>query len=301
MDPGRDRREAARRQGARRPRRPPRAGPGAGARALREPRRATCAAGCPASTGSWCRSTSRRWPRCSAARCRPRPASAGTAPCTRPRPPRRWAGCWRRSRDAGAEPWVHSLRRRRPRWPCCAAPGARGLSVDLGRRSPPPTTTCWPRRWRRGRRCALGVVPVHRPRRPPPTDTAGHRAGAALARHAGPRPRAGRRDRWSPRVRAGRRPRGPWARGRCAVLARASSRRRARPLADQPSPTRRGPGHTGRAGVRGRLRLRQPTWTRVLGAVGGQLLVLDVEEDPDDAEATRIMPAPTRNAWWRPR
>ena len=88
----------------------------------------TCAAGCRAGTGWWSRSTSRRWSRCCPARCRPRPASAGTAPCTRPRPRRRSAGCSTRSPAPGPSRGCTRARRHAAR----PAPGRGrpGLSVD---------------------------------------------------------------------------------------------------------------------------------------------------------------------------
>ena len=85
VDPGRHRRAAARRQGARRLRRPPRPGPGAG-RGPARPTSPTYVGGCRTRTGWWSRSTSPPSPRCWRRRCRPPPASAGTAPSTRPRP-----------------------------------------------------------------------------------------------------------------------------------------------------------------------------------------------------------------------
>ena len=94
----------------------------------------------------------------------------------------------RRGRRGGAEPWVHSCAAGDAAAACCAAPARAGLSVDLdgagGRR---------PRRARRGARGGgdrgarrrTVARPGHR-RRP---TTHAHRAGAALARHARPRPR----------------------------------------------------------------------------------------------------------------
>ena len=64
--------------------------------------------------------------------CRRRPASAGTGPCTRPRPAWRWSGCSRRSASPGAEPSVHAARPGRTAHLARGAPGAAGVSVDLG-------------------------------------------------------------------------------------------------------------------------------------------------------------------------
>ena len=148
MDPGRDRREAARRQGAQRPRRPARARPGAGGGAAR-PHRATYAAGCRESTGWSCRSTSPCSPACSRRGCRPRPASAGTAASTRRRRRTRWAGCSTRSAVKAPSPGcTPAPRRRRSR--CCAAPAPAG-SRSTSTRWAPPTTRCSPRRSTRGR------------------------------------------------------------------------------------------------------------------------------------------------------
>ena len=57
-----------------------------------------------------------------------------------------------RSWSAGGVPIVHCCARRRTRRARCAAPAARGLSVDLAR-SPRRRTTDWPRRSTRGSGC----------------------------------------------------------------------------------------------------------------------------------------------------
>ena len=78
VDAGRDRRAAARRQGARRLRRPPRAGPGAGRGADRPRRRPTPPAAGRGPAGRPGR-RARADRGAGGRRCRPRPASAGTA------------------------------------------------------------------------------------------------------------------------------------------------------------------------------------------------------------------------------
>ena len=208
VDARRDRREAARRQGAQRPRRPARAGPGARRGAARPRRRRTPPAAA-ASTGSSSRSTSPRWPPCWPARCRPRPASAGTAPSTRPRPRTRSAGCSPRSPRRAPSRGCTPARRRRP-LDLLRGAGARGLSVDLaadvGRR---------PRRARRGARGRgdgrprrRAVAPT-RPRRPAEAEVAERVLRwldmlgldpATVGRPAGALPPAG----WPARRRRGR-------------------------------------------------------------------------------------------------
>ena len=149
-------------------------------------------------------------------------ASAGTAPCTRPRPPTRSAGCSprspRRAPSRGCTP-----ARPAPRSACCAAPVRAGLSVDLGQLTP-PTTTCSPRRSRRASTWRSACVPVDRPGDRADRE-AGHRVGAALAGHARARPGRRSAPRW-----CSRRPAGSPARrtpGRAAPSACCAARRRA--------------------------------------------------------------------------
>ena len=127
VDAGRDGREAARRQGALRPRRPPRAGPGAGRGAPRPRRRRTP----PGARRRPARRPGRRARADGGAgrrRCRRPPASAGTAPSTA----RGLGGLeWVLAAIAeAAEPWVHSCAPETP-WDLVRDAGARGLSVDL--------------------------------------------------------------------------------------------------------------------------------------------------------------------------
>ena len=187
VDAGRDRRAAARRPGARRPRRPPRAGPGAG-RGRTTPRRR------PAPPAARRRPVGGAGRRAGAARRAGRPGADGVR--LRPAPLGGAAGgergarrgCSTRSATAGAEPWVH----------CCAADAPldllRGAGRDRARGRPRPARRGRPRparrrRWRRGRRVVLGVVPDDRRRW---TRRRADRAGAPLARHARPRARARR-------------------------------------------------------------------------------------------------------------
>ena len=119
-----------------------------------------------------------------------RGAGAGCSPRSPTRAPSR--GC---TRCAPGTPLGAAARRR-------ARAGSRSTSTC----SPPPTTTTWPRRSRPGET----VAPRRRARRTDPatapTDTQRHRAGAALARHARPRPgRGGRPAGGHARLRAGRR------------------------------------------------------------------------------------------------
>ena len=167
VDPRRDRGEAARRQGAQRPRRPARAGAGAGrGRARPRRRRAPPAARSRPAGRAGRRADAAR--ACSAARCRPPPASAGTGPCTRRRRPSRWAGCSARSPRRAPSRWVHSCAPETP-LALLRGAGARGLSVDLDQ-----LARARPRRarrgaGRRGSRRARGRA--RRPSRPPrPTD-----------------------------------------------------------------------------------------------------------------------------------
>ena len=105
--------------------------------------------------------------------------------------------------DAGAEAWVHSCAPQTP-WGLVAGTGVAGLSADLDMLGP-GDLDAFAEALESGRTTALGVVPSADPadralRRAP------HRAGAALARHARPRPRdRGGAPGGHPDLRAGRR------------------------------------------------------------------------------------------------
>ena len=215
VDAGRDRREAARRQGAQ-----PTTAPAASWR-RRWPRACattspTCAAGCPAPTGWSSRSTSRR---CAAVlggagadRVRLRPAPHG-APARGLRAPR--AGCSPRSP------------RRAPSRGCtrCApgtplgllrGAGARGLSVDLDVLDAADHDVL-AEALEAGETVALGVVPSLDPATAP-TEKQLTESVLALAGHARSRPGDDRRETWrSPRPAGspGRRMGGPGARWPC--------------------------------------------------------------------------------------
>ena len=185
VDARRDRREAARRQGAVRPRCAARAGPGAGrgtrdasgrrtppgrGRAARRPGGRAGAVGRARRAGS-----------------RPRPASGGTGWCTRPRRRRRSSGCSRpQAPTRGSTP-----ARRTCRSQLLRGAGARGLSVDLSVLTATDMDVL-AEALEAGETVALGVVPSLEPDDRARRDDL-DRAGAALARHARPRPRGRRR------------------------------------------------------------------------------------------------------------
>ena len=221
VDAGRDGREAARRQGAQPtsapaaswPRRWPR-GCATTSRDVRRRRARARPAGRPGRRARAGRGAGRR-------RCRRPPGSAGTAPSTRPRPRQALEWVLDAIADAGAEPWVHSCAAGTP-LDLLRGAGARGLR-STWRCCPPPTTTNSPRRSRQGETVVARRACRPPTRRTPPTDARGHRARAALARHARPRPGDGRRPAGAdPRLRAGRRHAGvgaPGPRPRCGAAA----------------------------------------------------------------------------------
>ena len=179
VDPGRDRREASRRQGAQRLRRPARAGPGPRRGFARpRPRRTPSAAG-----GRPADRPGRRAIAAGRARrrgCRPRPASAAIARVHPPEVSEALGWVLAAIAEEGAEPWVHSCAPETPLGLLRGA-GARGLSVDLDQMSAADHEVlaealdageCG----RAGRRAVAGACRAAGRR-------SGHRARAALARH----------------------------------------------------------------------------------------------------------------------
>ena len=139
-------------------------------------------------------------------RSRPRPASAGTARSHPPEASEALEWVLAAITEAGAEPWVHSLRARRSRSALVRGAGRAGLS----RRPRPCSRPADLRRAGGGARgggdgrCSGSCRPPTR--RTEPDAPPGHRAGAALARHARPRARGGLRAAGGhPVLRAGRR------------------------------------------------------------------------------------------------
>ena len=261
VDARRDGREAARRQGAQRPRRPARARAGAGRGRRGPPRR-------PAPAHRRRRPLDR-----AGRRARPRrrasnaqvPTASGFGRHRRVDPPEASAHLeWvvaaidrRRGRGVGAlvRPADAVVAGRRHR-------GARPVGRPRHARRR-PTSTPSPRRSRPARTVALGVVPSTDPP-PRPSDAAAHRARAALARHAGPRPGdGGGAPRGHPDLRAGRRHAGVGRAGRTPV-----GDGRAQPLTGQSNlVTATGAvARGGRSGVRAEVRAPVPVTITVVGA-----------------------------------
>ena len=185
-------------------------------RGSRDPRRRPAPPAAAASTGWSCRSTSRRWPPCSAAGCRPPPASAGTARVHPPEASAGLSGCSRRSPSRGREPWVHACAAETP---LGAARGRRGPRA-LGR--PRAADRRRPRRARRGARGGRDGRARRRPlprpgRRRPPTREVTERVLRWLDMLGLDPPRSGERLVAHPDLRPGRRLAG-WARGRWRSL-----------------------------------------------------------------------------------
>ena len=236
-----------------------------------------------ASTALVSRSTSRRWRPCWPGRCRPRPASAGTGPSHPPEASEALGVGARRDRRGGRRAVGALLRGRYAAGPAARRRRAAG-SPSTSRSSRPPTTTRSREALEAGETVALGVVPVRGPG-DAPEPTPGHRAGAALAGHARPRPGGSATGWWSPRPAGSPVPRRTGRGRRCDARRRraAGDRRTARPRPEL------------RAGRRDGSWC-QPTWTGTSGPSVASSACLTLRKIQTTSEAPSIRAAPTRNA-----